>query len=85
MSFVYDSDREAALRKIVMALRKEDLVPDFLKENYFTMKVVVYFKIGTKVNILVTPIKAPKGFDMSRIEARKSDGLVMVDKVVHMG
>lgn len=85
MSFVYDSDREVALRKIVAALRKEDLVPDFLKENHFTKKVVVYFKIGTKVNMIVTPLKAPGSFNMSRIEARKADSLVMVDKVVHMG
>ncbi len=85
MSFVYDSDREVALRKIVAALRKEELVPDFLKENHFTKKVVVYFKVGTKVNMIVTPIKAPKSFNLSRIEARKSDSLVMVDKVVHLG
>jgi hypothetical protein len=85
MSFVYDSDREVALRKIVAALRKEDLVPDFLKENHFTKKVVVYFKVGTKVNMIVTPLKAPRSFDMSRIEGRKSDSLVMVDKVVHVG
>jgi hypothetical protein len=85
MSFVYDSDREVALRKIVSALRKEELVPDFLKENHFTKKVVVYFKIGTKVNMIVTPIKAPGSYNMSRIEARKSDSLVMVDKVVHLG
>lgn len=85
MSFVYDSDREAALRKIVAVLRKEDLIPDFLRENYITKKIVVYYKIGTKTNMLVIPIKAPGSFDMSRIEARKSDSLVMVDKVVHMG
>ena len=85
VSFVYDSDREVALRKIVAALRKEGLIPDFLKENHITKKIVVYFKIGTKSNMLVTPIKAPRSFNMSSIEARKSDSLVMVDKVVHMG
>ena len=35
--------------------------------------------------MIVTPLKAPKIFNMSRIEARKSDSLVMVDKVVHIG
>ena len=41
MSFVYDSDREVALRKIVAALRKEDLVPDFRTRPFLPHAVVL--------------------------------------------
>lgn len=81
INFIYDSNKQTALRLIVKALRHERLIPDFLGDNRFAMKVAIYYKSGTNTSMMITPIRAPRIFDMSKLESRKKDYLTTVVRV----
>jgi hypothetical protein len=81
MNFIYDSNKQTALRLIVQALRQERLIPDFLGNNRFAMKVAIYYRSGANISMMVTPIRAPGIFDMNKLESRKKDYLTTVVRV----
>jgi hypothetical protein len=80
-TFIYDSEKQNALRKIVAALRKVDVIPDFLKPNQYTRKFELKTHVG-KQKYVLTPLKCSDSLNLQELESRKMGYLEIVDRVI---
>lgn len=85
LTFVYESDRDIALRKTVSILRKNNLIPDTLHHNFASRKFEVTTKIGYKQGLVLTPLKPLKTTNLVEIEKRKQDYLLIIRSVRAVG
>ncbi len=84
LSFVYESEKETVLRTVVNALRKSELIPDFLNSNHYARKFAIKAPMGS-TNIILTPLKTISTYDLSVIESRKMGYLEIIERVVPVG
>jgi len=71
LTFVYESEKENAIRRAVGILKKKGCVVDVMRQNYYVAKVEVLSPTGRKRFTLV-PIKGESFRDMQGIEKRKA-------------
>ncbi len=80
LTFIYDSEKENALRLIVSSMREANLIPDTLKTNQYARR----FEIRTRMNkqrYVLTPVKADQ-FNLQELEKRKTGYLEIIENVV---
>jgi hypothetical protein len=85
LSFIYQSERENALRKTINKLKEAELVPDLLAPNQVARKFEIKMKTGSSFKNILMPFKIVSFYDMDKIEARKMDFMQMIERVVPVG
>jgi hypothetical protein len=85
LSFIYKSEKENALRKVVNKLREADLVPGLLAPNQIARKFEIKWKMGSPFKNILIPLKIANFYDMEKIEARKTDFMQMLERVTPVG
>lgn len=81
VAFIYDSEKQNALRKIVSTLRKTGMIPDFLKLNQYTRKFELKTHVG-KQRYVLTPLRCSESFNLQELETRKMGILEIIDRVI---
>ncbi|KPK35927.1 MAG: hypothetical protein AMK70_04245 [Nitrospira bacterium SG8_35_1] len=81
LTFIYESEKQNALRKVVSTLRKAEKIPDFLKSNQFTRKFELKTHVG-KQRYMLTPLKCSESFNLLELESRKMGYLEIIDRVI---
>lgn len=85
MLFLYESEKENAVRKIVEKLRKENLIPDIIQEPYISRKFEIRMKMQIKkqLQVLVTIKADPYRDELESIERRKAGSqLELIEAVI---
>jgi hypothetical protein len=85
LSFIYQSERDNALRKTVNKLREAELVPDLLPPNQIARKFEIKMKTGSSFKNMLIPIKIVSSYNMDKIESRKMDFMQMIERVTPVG
>lgn len=72
LTFVYESDKEKALRLIVNALKDKNYIPDTLKFGFYVCRFEILTQMGQKQRHMLIPIKIdPFLSKLTEIEKRK--------------
>ncbi|MEM1973699.1 MAG: HD domain-containing protein [Thermoplasmata archaeon] len=85
MLFLYESEKESAVRKIVEKLREKNLIPDIISEPYVSRKFEIRMKMQIKkqTQVLVAIKADPYGDELESIERRKAGSqLELVEAVI---
>ncbi len=85
LSFIYQSEKENALRKTVNKLREAELVPGLLAPNQIARKFEIKQKTGNSFKNILIPLKIVSFYDMEKIEARKMDFMQVIERVTPVG
>jgi len=78
--FLYHTDKDSAMRRIIQHLRKADRISSLLHANAYAMSFNVYFGTGSKKFTLV-PIQLTADDNIAQIEARKEGILQIIKRV----
>lgn len=83
LTFVYESEKENALRRVAGILKEKDYLVDVLRQNHYAAKVEVRSASGRKRFVLV-PIKGEFFGGMPEIEKRKTGYLESIREVKYL-
>lgn len=81
LTFVYESEKESAMRRIASACREADLVSDILKADQYARRFEIVFQMNKK-KFMLTPIKLSRLENLQEIENRKTGFLEIIEKVI---
>lgn len=85
MLFLYESEKESAVRKIVEKLREENLIPNIIQESYISRKFEIRMKMQIKkqTQVLVAIKADPYRDELESIERRKAGSqLELIEAVI---
>jgi len=82
LMFIYESEKETALRQVARSLREKGYVPDLLQPHHYSGRFEIRSVAGKK-RFLLTPFRG-EFFNLQEIEARKVGYLSMIWDVCYV-